>query len=264
MSVIIFNSCKSTQVESSGVIAKNPVIAHRGAWKAENLPQNSIASLKHAIALGCAGSEFDVRMTADHVLVVNHDPDYKGLVIEDHTFSELAKHNLSNGESVPTLKEYLLAGMENNPNTGLVCEIKPSKTKGRNVLMAENVMALVGELKAERYMSYYISFSYEILEKIIEINPYAKTQFLDGSMSPEALKKSGISGLDYAANVFRKNPEWIKRAKEHHLKLNVWTVNKEKDMDWFLNYGFDYITTDEPELLFERIKNSKFEKTDKK
>lgn len=251
-------------VESSGVIAKNPVIAHRGAWKAENLPQNSIASLKHAIALGCAGSEFDVRMTADHVLVVNHDPDYMGLLIENHTYSDLSIHKLPNGELLPTLKDYLVAGMENNPNTGLVCEIKPSKTEGRNVLMAENVMTLVDELKAESYMSYYISFSYEILEKLIEINPKAQTQFLDGSMSPEALKEAGISGLDYAANVFRKNPEWIKSAKEHHLKLNVWTVNKEKDMDWYLNNGFDYITTDEPELLFERIKNSKFEKTDKK
>ncbi|RXJ44406.1 glycerophosphodiester phosphodiesterase family protein [Gelidibacter gilvus] len=255
LTFISLNSCKSTMMESSGVIANNPVIAHRGAWKAENLPQNSIASLKHAIALGCAGSEFDVRMTADHVLVVNHDPDYMGLFIENHTYSELSKHKLSNGELLPTLKDYLLAGMENNPNTGLVCEIKSSKTEGRNVLMAENVMALVDELKAESYMSYYISFSYEILEKIIEINPDAQTQLLDGSMSPEALKEAGISGLDYAANVFRKNPEWIKSAKEHHLKLNVWTVNKEKDMDWFLNSGFDYITTDEPELLFERIKN---------
>lgn len=246
-------------VESTGIIAKNPVIAHRGAWKAQNLPQNSIASLKQAIALGCAGSEFDVRMTADHVLVVNHDPDYKGLLIEEYSYSELSKHKLSNGEILPTLKDYLLSGIEDNPNTGLVCEIKPSNTEGRNVLMAENVMALVKELKAENHISYYISFSYEILEKIIEIDPNAKTQLLDGSMSPKALKEAGISGLDYNANVFRENPEWIKSAKEHKLKLNVWTVNKEKDMYWFLNSGFDYITTDEPELLFKRLKNLEFQ-----
>ena len=48
---------------------KNQVIAHRGAWKKNNFPQNSIASLNEAVKLGCYGSEFDVWMTADNVLV---------------------------------------------------------------------------------------------------------------------------------------------------------------------------------------------------
>lgn len=26
-------------------------------------------------------------------------------------------------------------------------------------------------------------------------------------------------------------------------------------MDWLLSQGFDFITTDQPELLFERVKN---------
>ena len=59
--------------------ANNKVIAHRGAWKNTGTPQNSIASLKAAIALGCAGSETDVHMTADSALVINHDPEWGGL-----------------------------------------------------------------------------------------------------------------------------------------------------------------------------------------
>jgi glycerophosphoryl diester phosphodiesterase len=43
------------------------VIAHRGAWKNTGVPENSIASLQHAIALGCYGSEFDVHLSADSV-----------------------------------------------------------------------------------------------------------------------------------------------------------------------------------------------------
>ena len=39
------------------------VIAHRGAWKEFNLPENSIASLEKAIELKCDGAEFDVRRT---------------------------------------------------------------------------------------------------------------------------------------------------------------------------------------------------------
>lgn len=255
LTVISLHACKSTELPVAVTFSENPVIAHRGAWKAQNLPQNSIASLKHAIELGCAGSEFDVRMTSDNVLIVNHDPDHKGLFIEETTYSELSKHKLSNGEVLPTLRDYLLAGMDNNYRTGLVCEIKPSKTEGRNELMAEKVLDLVNELNAEKYISYYISFSYELLKKIIEIDPNAKTQFLDGSKSPEILNNDGITGLDYATGVYKRNPEWIESAKKHNLKLNAWTVNKSQDIDMFLTHDFDYITTDMPELVFERMQN---------
>jgi len=51
------------------LFAQNPVVAHRGAWEQSNLPQNSIASLKNAIALKCTGSEFDVRSTAEDILI---------------------------------------------------------------------------------------------------------------------------------------------------------------------------------------------------
>ena len=71
-------SCNSTKniLKDSAILSDNIVIAHRGAWKTKNLPENSIASLKNAIALKCAGSEFDVRMTADDSLVIHHDPMY--------------------------------------------------------------------------------------------------------------------------------------------------------------------------------------------
>ena len=59
------------------------VIAHRGAWKEFNLPENSIASLEKAIELKCDGAEFDVRRTLDGVLVVNHDPVYFGDTIQN-------------------------------------------------------------------------------------------------------------------------------------------------------------------------------------
>jgi hypothetical protein len=52
----------------------------------------------------------------------------------------------------------------------------------------------------------------------------------------------------------KKHPEWLKRARSLNLILNAWTVNKKEDLDWLLAHEFDFITTNEPELLFERIK----------
>ena len=104
---------------------KNQVIAHRGAWKKNNFPQNSIASLNEAVKLGCYGSEFDVWMTADNVLVVNHDPEFQGLTIEKVNYADLLTKSMSNGEKIPTLEAYLFAGKKQK-TTKLILEIKPS------------------------------------------------------------------------------------------------------------------------------------------
>lgn len=236
--------------------AQNPIVAHRGAWKQNNLPQNSIASLKHAIDIKCTGSEFDVRMTADEVLIINHDPEFNNLPIEKTKYKELLSFKLSNGEKLPTLKEYLEAGLTNNTSTRLVCEIKPSDiSKERGIVIAGKVVELVKRLKAQ-HMVVYISFDYSILKKIIEIDPEAITQYLEGNKSPEQLKEDGISGADFHYSVFVKNPGWIEMAAKNNISLNAWTVNEISEMDWLLANNFDFITTNEPEVLLERIKLS--------
>ena len=68
-------SASKNTAKNKMTFADNIVVAHRGAWKKNNFPENSIASLKHAIELKCTGSEFDVWMTADDSLVINHDSD---------------------------------------------------------------------------------------------------------------------------------------------------------------------------------------------
>src|SRR6187549_2638982 len=173
--------------------AENPVIAHRGAWKKNGLPENSIASLKQAIKIGCTGSEFDIWLTADDSLVINHDPNYNKLPIEKTNYAQLEEFKLSNGEKLPTLREYLTAGLENNSQTMLVLEIKPSTVsveRGRSV--ADNVLNLVKELNATSMVA-YISFDYEILKRILEIDPKATTQYLKGDIAPDQLKKDKIT-----------------------------------------------------------------------
>lgn len=56
---------------------KSQVIAHRGYWKTAGSAQNSITALQKADSIHCYGSEFDVWLTKDNKLVINHDPVYK-------------------------------------------------------------------------------------------------------------------------------------------------------------------------------------------
>jgi glycerophosphoryl diester phosphodiesterase len=246
--ILLLPACTATRHPIQPTFAENPIIAHRGAFKKNNFPENSIASLREAIRLKCTGSEFDVRMSADDTLVINHDPHYNQLDIEKTNYNELAKTPLSNGETIPTLRQYLLSGIKNNSNTRLVVEVKPSATKERGQIIAAKVVDLVKELKAEN-MVVYISFDYGILKKIRTIDRKAHLQYLNGDHSPRKLKEDAINGADYNLSVFKKNPDWITIAKENGIILNAWTVNRQEDMQWLLDKGFGYITTNEPELL---------------
>lgn len=246
--LFLLTACTTTKYPTTPISANNPVIAHRGAFKKNNFPENSIASLREAIKLNCTGSEFDVRMSADDTLLINHDSHYNKLDIEKTGYNELAKTPLSNGETIPTLRQYLLAGMRDNQLTKLVVEIKPSATKERGQIIAAKVIDLIRQLKAEN-MVLYISFEYEILRKLRSIDGKAHLQYLNGDHSPQKLKEDAIDGADYNLSVFRKNPEWITIAKQNGIVLNAWTVNTQEDMEWLLDQGFDYITTNEPELL---------------
>ena len=252
--LILFTACSGPAKNAGSRItfADNVVVAHRGAFKKNGFPENSVAALREAIRLQCTGSEFDVRMTADDSLIINHDPHYAKLEIEKTGFAQLRGTRLSNGELLPTLREYLLAGLSNNPLTRLVLEIKPSATKERGMNIVAKVVALVQALGAEPKIV-YISFDYDMVKKLVSLSPHVPVQYLNGDKSPEELAADGISGADYHFSVFKKNTGWIEEARTKKIVLNAWTVNDTATMDWLLSEKFDFITTNEPELLLTRI-----------
>jgi len=132
-----------------------------------------------------------------------------------------------------------------------VLEIKPSGiSKERAKIIAGKVWQLVKELNAAPWIV-YISFDYDILKELRRLDPQASLQFLDGNIAPAQLKADGMNGADYHFSVFKKNPHWIKEAKENGIALNAWTVNDEETMQWLIKEGFDFITTNEPERLME-------------
>lgn len=231
-----------------GAIAQTQIITHRGAWKNTEAPQNSLASLNEAVKQKAWGSEFDVHITKDDVLVVNHDNDFYGIDIATATYEELLAKKHPNGESIPTAEEYLKEGLKQK-GTKLVYELKTNKLgTERTLKAAELSVALVKKLKAEKQIE-YIAFSYDACLKLKELNKKAKVHYLNGDKSPQELKDAGLNGLDYHVSVLKKHPEWVGEAKKLKLKTNVWTVNKEEDMRYFIDQKVDYITTDEPELL---------------
>lgn len=247
--------CIMSQTASAQFI-QNEVIAHRGAWKVDNLPQNSIASLHRAVELGCAGTEFDVHFTKDNVLVVNHDRDFYGLDIATSTYQELLTKKHPNGESIPTAEAYLREGMKQR-KTKLIFELKTSPLGAERTLeAADQSVELVKKLHAEEWVE-YILFDYEGAKRIITLDPQARVYYLNGDVAPAQAKQDGFYGLDYHFDVYKKNPTWIQEAHDLGLIVNAWTVNTEEEMIRLLDQQVEYITTDQPGLLLDVIQQHK-------
>ncbi len=247
--LIAISACKK---EDNGPViyySDNNVVAHRGAWADGGFPPNSIASLKNAIAMECIGSEFDVWKTKDDSLIVEHDPTYANKNVERSTYAELAKTKLFNGETLPTLRKYLMAGSGQN-QTKLFLEVKSMNYDDTKLFkITDRVLDLVEEMNMQNHII-YSSFHFTILQRIHQREPLAKTEFLGGMYSPDYVKAAGISGLSYDIDSFYQHSNWLPLAKSDSLSLAAWTVNNSDQFAWLINNKFDYIITDQPKSLF--------------
>lgn len=224
------------------------IVAHRGFWNCEEAgyAKNSIAALRCAQENGFWGSEFDVNMTEDGVLLVFHDGKVDGKRIEKHPYSEFKDITIANGEKIPTIDEYLEQGKK-YPEVMLVYEMKSHSTHEVEERFVELTIAKLKEhdlLDPERVM--FISFSYYICKRMAEELPDFTVQYLGGEKSPKHVKKDGINGIDYNYKVFNLNPKWARQAKRLKMSTNSWTVNKVDKMVDIINHGVMYMTTDYP------------------
>ena len=242
-------------LSAGGALHAQPkVIAHRGYWTAPGSAQNSLASFAKADSIGVYGSEMDVWLTGDDKLVVNHDQVYKGTDIDmaRARARDITRIVLPNGENIPTFDAYLKL-VASKPNTRLILEMKSLSDYNREDLAAKKI---VKQLKKYGVLDQteIIAFSINACMAFKKLIPDTKIYYLNGDLAPKSIKKLGLAGIDYSMKVLRKNPEWVKQAHDLGLEVNVWTVDSEEDMKYFIGLGVDYITTDYPERLQALLK----------
>lgn len=224
------------------------IVAHRGFWNCEEAgyARNSIAALRCAQEAGFWGSEFDVNMTKDSVLIVFHDSDVEGKKIEKHPYETFTYFRLENGEPIPTLDEYLEQGRK-HPETMLVYELKKHSSDQVEDTFVDLTIAKLEEyglLNPQRVM--FISFSFHICERIAQKLPGFTVQYLGGDRKPSKVKDAGISGIDYNHTILSLNRKWTGQALRKGMSVNAWTVNKDSVMVKMLEMGVGFLTTDYP------------------
>lgn len=231
--------------------AQTRIIAHRGYWQTQPpTTENSLKALENAQKLKIYGAEFDVRMTKDGVLVINHDEHHAKMEISETDFKELRKVKLSNGENFPTLKDYLKKGKKDS-SLKLIVEIKPDKTKEKEDELTAKTVRMIKDMKLES-QSEFISFSLNICKEIKKLEPSFKVQYLKGELSPQQIKEEGLDGIDYHYSIFQKNPGWIAEATALGLITNAWTVNDIAVYEELKKQNIGFITTNIPDQLKDK------------
>ena len=223
--------------------AQTKIVAHRGYWDSAGSAQNSITSLKLADKIGCYGSEFDVHLTKDGVIVVHHDQNVGKIDIQTSTYKALKKERLKNGEKIPTLEQYLDAGKD--LSCKLVLEIKRQMVQSHEDSLVRQCVDMV-KSKGLTDRIVWISFSGKACELLHQLLPDAHIQYLLGDWDPKTIKAKGLSGIDYEQKVLALHPEWIKECHDLGLVVNVWTVNDLNTINQFIKAGVDFITTNAP------------------
>lgn len=230
------------------------IIAHRGFHKAEGAARNSLNALKAAQEAKIWGAEFDVQLTNDEEALVVHGPWHphgdtkKGVHVNISDKAAIQAILLENGETVPTLDEYLQQGKKSN-DTKLIIEVKNQLTPQHETKLVEKIVAKVAEYGLQENVE-YIAFRPWVCLELARLTPKGtRIAYLNGDYMPVYCKSMGCTGIDYKFSVLKKNQSWIRYAHKLGMTVNVWTVNKEEDIRWCIQKGVDYITTDDPMLV---------------
>ena len=245
LSLVTAGSCDKERDEDYEVWPQRitKIIAHRGYWRTEGSYENSLAAIENAVKIGADGVEFDVWTTLDNIPVVHHDKTFGDLVITETNYAELIKNRLPNGEKLPTLKEYLQK-LKEYPQLIIFLEIEDIK--------AARLAPIIVEQERIKNKVHYISFMKYACEKLLSSYKGIHVELLVGESEPTSpikLKNEGYSGIDYSYSCFKSHPEMIDEAKQSGMTLSVWTVNSIEGYDWAFENGFDFITTDRPDLF---------------
>ena len=258
------------------------MIAHRGASGTH--PENTLPAFLKSIELGSDIVELDLRMTKDGCVVVIHDgsvdrtTDGHGLVAEltlaqikalDAGFAftldggKTFPHR-GQGVTVPTLEEVLTA----LPEAHLMLEVKVGSHR-----MIRQVIATLRRLKAvERVSIELFSITTKMALMMRRLEPNLTTGHTRAELVRfVALAKLGLGGRFRRRGFAIEMPprrnrlavtskRTLKAAVRKGIPMFVWTVNNEKDMRRFLDWGAAGLFTDHPDTLRKLVDTGSWDK----
>lgn len=243
--------------------------AHRG--DSSRAPENTLEAFRLGMVSGAGGLETDAHLTRDGEVVLIHDETVDrttegsgpvwGMTLEElhrldagYRFSPDGEGFPYRGEglSVPTLREVY----ERFPEAYVNVEIKEDRGG-----IQETVFEAIEEFGA-RERTLVASFAHSIIRRFRKVS---------GGRVPTAASRAEIAVFYFASRVRLERlvpvgyealqvpvehrgreivtPRFIEAAHSRRVRVDVWTINDEREMRRLLDLGVDVIMTDRPGVL---------------
>lgn len=264
-----------TSAAEAAVDADAPlVVAHRGA--SAYAPENTLAAVDKADAMGFAWVENDVQRTKDGGLVVLHDATlarttnaeelYPGRApwnVADFTAAEIARLDAGSwfggdyaGARVPTLEQYMRRVSRNHQK--LVLEIKNPQLYPGIEQETLKVLSNEGWLTPDHLENRLViqSFSADTVRRVHELRPGVKTGFLGtpdiADLSEYATFADQInSSYTTISEAYVSTIHAFEGPHGKPLEILTWTVNDADNARRVARYGVDGIITNKPDVVEE-------------
>lgn len=226
------------------------IIAHRGAPAYK--PENTIASLREAKALGASWVEFDVMLTRDYVPIIIHDDKVnrttngKGYVSQ-MTFAELSRLDAGEGEQIPTLERWLKVAAE--LGLGINVEIKESAKHAKRIatLIHNALSTFWNELLPKPLIS---SATYECLEVYRQLDTTAQLAYIVGSLPWRwRMKLAAINACAIVMDYRRIKQNKIMQLHKAGYKVLAYTINSNEKAQQLFALGVDAIFSDDLKVV---------------
>jgi glycerophosphoryl diester phosphodiesterase len=234
-----------------------PVIGHRGA--AKYAPENTLAGLRKAKALGCHWVEFDVRLTADGQPVLLHDNRLERTTngrgrVSALSLAAVRRHDAGRwfhssfaGECVPTLQEALMLLTE----LGLGANVELKAARGKEAATG----AVVAELLARTWPAdpahlLISSFEHGALAAARDRAPHIARGILFRRI-PKNWRKiaAGLGCMTIHADQQRLCPATMSEIRRAGYPLLAYTVNDPERAKTLFDFGVKSVFSDVPDRL---------------
>lgn len=235
------------------------VWAHRGGGGLA--PENTLAGIAQAVAVGCRGIEFDVMLSGDGTPVVIHDETVDRTTDGCGRVARLSDAELGSldagarcgprwlGERIPTLAQALAAGV--SADLFMNVEIKPAR--GFDAETGRVAADLVASAMAGREGRVVLSsFSEAALEAARAAAPQLPRGLLVGRIPADWLARCQALGcMALHADIRHLDAAQVARVKAAGLRLAAYTENAAAHARQALAWGLDAIITDRPDQISE-------------
>lgn len=242
------------------------ILGHGGSGIADLYPLDTKESVFNCLNLGADGSEIDIQLTKDNVLVLYHNEDLSSNTnmsgsIREHTFEELKEAVINSTPYAPfgiTSLEELLSEVPAEKGFTFSLDIKLFSAPGETTESFFNdFVAAIDSIFDSFSMhntAYVESQSSEFMALLQAADPDIRIFVYpqDFSYGFQVAQDLGLYGISISTDVISQ--EQVKQAHDSGFRVIIWNVKSKSEHDDAIMKNPDIIESDNLDYLIDLLK----------